>query len=100
MSLLEGNAKIVYTKLGKEDHGIPSFMLGLERDVGTQGFGGWDLRFENYALRIFDLLDVLELPRWESLVGTYCRYRGATSQKIPEIGHITKDKWFKMGSSA
>ena len=96
--MIEQNAKIVSTTLGKEDHGIPTFLIMLDYVGGGQGLGQRDLRHGKTFMLIFDILDALELERWEHLVGTYCRVRKAEewSSPILEIGHIVKDQWIEL----
>jgi len=51
------NAIIKSTRLGKEDHGIPTFNLTLQLSDGMhQGFGGWDLRHPPYHDLIFRII--------------------------------------------
>ncbi len=94
----EQNAKIASTVLGKEDHGIPTFWLMLDYHGGGQGVGQLDLRHGKTFMLIFDILDVLEIERWENLPGTYCRVRKKEKYSCPilEIGHIVKDQWVSM----
>ena len=99
------NAKIRSTMLGVEDHGIMTCMLHVEGDGWGQGFGGysfdsWDEKLKkrvgsSYGIEfIKNILETLEVGKWEQLPGTYVRIENDFG-KIYAIGHITKDKWFR-----
>jgi len=105
----EQNARITKTMLGKEDHGIFTFMLHLNYGDGGQGAGGWALddavldgggKFvrragtaEGMAL-IIRILETLEVKTWEDLPGTFCRVRA--SMGVEEIGHPLKNQWLNF----
>lgn len=98
------NAKIVSTMLGREDHGIMTFMLGTEREGGIhQGYGGYTLAGNgmegNYAGDLIaELLDTVGVCEWEQLKGKHVRleipdeYNGT----IIAIGNILKNKWLNI----
>jgi len=98
------NAKIIYTKLGvaHTDHGILSFMIGLEGDGWGQGFGGlvldtWDEKSQkriptNLASSLLLAIDELWELDWEKIVGIPCRAYGDFGH-MTAIGDFTKDKW-------
>ena len=87
----ECNARIATTRLGKEDHGIPTCEVRLEFDGASQSFGGYDLRGRpDFPLQI---LEALQVETWEELPGKYCRIR-QTHDRIHAIGHIIEDRWF------
>ena len=93
MSEETGNATIRLTRLGKEDHGIPSFYLQLDMRGSSQSFGGWDLRFPGYGINlVIEILDVVGVETWESLKGAHVRYRRQNGL-LCAIGHIIEDKW-------
>lgn len=103
------NAKITYTKLGKEDHGILTFFVGLEFDGGGVGFGGYALDSYDKDLKkrvcvsgkgldaIVEILDVIGVDNWEDLPGNYCRIKHkGWGGRVDEIGNIIKNKWFNI----
>lgn len=103
------NARIKSTMLGREDHGIMTFMIYIEFDKGTTcGLGGWALDEYNPTTktRLFKIesmellskiLDVVGVERWEDLPGKYIRFedRGWGST-IDKIGNIIEDKWLDL----
>jgi hypothetical protein len=89
------NARVEGTRLGFEDHGIPTYYIQLHHERGHQSYGGYGL-FGNFTHRaIFDLLKVLKLRNWEDLPGTYVRIK-FTKIKIQGIGHVIEDRWFDL----
>jgi hypothetical protein len=87
------NAKIVYTTLGYEDHGIFTATIGLDYGSGGQAFGGRCLR-DKYAYEfISGVLNALEVKAWEKLIGVSCRVE-ADNNSVHRIGHYLKDQWF------
>ena len=102
------NAKITGTKLGREDHGIFTFMIWVETDTFSTGIGGFGLDYFNkddskrvYEVKgleaISSILDVVGVENWEDLIGKYIRikYEGR-NQPIYEIGNLIKDRWFNL----
>ena len=89
------NAKITGTTLGKEDHGIPSFMIHLDFGGSGQGFGGYDLRHSGHQTLIFEIMDAVGVSKWEDLPGSYCRVIRRDGL-IKAIGHIVEDTWVDM----
>lgn len=98
------NAIINSTMLGYEDHGIFTAMLMLDFGDSTQGFGGYGLdtyvksldqrKGTAYGCQwIINVLRTLEVEKWEDLPKTKLRVK-ADFDKIHEIGHFLKDKWF------
>lgn len=88
------NAVIRSVMLGREDHGIPTAMIGLDYgDSCQQGFGGWGLAGPAMSVFVLGVLDALEVETWEKLVGVSCRVE-ATYSNVARIGHLLKDKWF------
>ena len=101
------NARIESTMLGREDHGIATFMLDLDYGGVGQGAGGYALdepqkdSTGKFIKRvgtacgmdlILRVLDVLEVETWEKLPGTFCRVKSEHA-KVHAIGHPLKDKW-------
>lgn len=102
------NAKIQSTMLGREDHGIMTFMLYIDAGGFSCGVGGFSLDEYNNDVkaRIFkaesmevvsEILDVVGVDRWEHLPGRYIRFedngRGST---VTKIGNIVNDKWLDI----
>ncbi len=92
-------AKITSTMLGIDDHGIFTCSIGLEYGLSSQAFGQYDLRYKHYGISfIKKILDIAGVSTWEELEGQYIR-ANACHEKIKEIGHITKEKWFRPEGS-
>lgn len=90
------NGVVKSTFLGREYHGIMTFMIHLDLEVGCQGFGGYDLRYKAYGIAAIEkVLSALEVRSWEDLKGTPVRVKGSRS-KLISIGHFHKDKWFSF----
>ena len=102
------NAKITGTMLGREDHGIMTFMLYIE-------FGGCGCGVGGYALDSYDkvsqkrvysaksmevisaILDVVGVDKWEDLKGQYIRIKdNGWGSTVDEIGNLMEDKWFNI----
>lgn len=97
---MKGNAKIKSTSLGYEDHGILTCFLHLEQQGVGQGFGGYRLDAPNGGdsemgtFWIQRILSVVDVQRWEDVVGKYVRVEGEEFGDIFGIGHITHNIWF------
>lgn len=102
------NAKITSTMLGREDHGIITFVIYIE-------FGGYVCGVGDYALDYYDkttkqrvfraesmeaiskVLDVVGVKKWEDLPGSYIRIKdNGWGSTIDEIGNLMEDKWFNL----
>lgn len=108
------NARIASTMLGKEDHGIMTFMLHLDFDGCGQGYGGYALDKWDASMgkrmgcafgmeAVMSILTVAGVNKWEDLKGKYIRvkYEGSQySSKIIEIGHIIENKWYDIAGHA
>ena len=102
------NAKIVKTMLGREDHGIMTWMIFIEFYPCTCGVGGYALDQYDRATEtrichpygsdsIQKVLDVVGVDTWEQLPGKYIRFKDeGWGSIVTEIGHIIEDKWFNM----
>jgi hypothetical protein len=103
------NAKITSTMLGREDHGIMTFMIFVEFDVcvgcGVGGYAldSWDKITSTRVFRaesmeaISKVLDVVGVDRWEKLPGSYIRIKdNGWGSTIDEIGNLMEDKWFNL----
>ena len=103
------NAQIESTMLGREDHGIMTFMIFVKFDkcvacgVGGYALDGYD---KNLQQRVFcangmeavsKILDVVGVDKWEDLPGKYIRIKdNGWGSTIDEIGNLMEDKWFNL----
>ena len=102
------NAKITSTKLGREDHGIMTFMIFIECCGGGCGVGGYalDAYDKETKTRVYSpksmeivskILNVVGVESWEDLPGKYIRFKdngwGCT---VDEIGNVIEDKWLNL----
>ena len=102
------NAKIRSTMLGREDHGIMTFMIYIDANGFSCGIGGYSLdEFDSTtktrAFRaesmeaISKILEVVGVDKWEDLPGKYIRFEdNGYGSTITKIGNIVNDKWFDM----
>lgn len=99
------NAKISSTMLGREDHGIMTFMIYIDACDFACGIGRYCLDEFNPATqtRVFraesmeaisKILEVVGVDKWEDLPGKYIRieYNGLGST-VTKIGNIIEEKW-------
>ena len=102
------NAKISSTMLGREDHGIMTFMIYIDGYGFSCGIGGYCLDEFSSATqtRVFrsesmeaisKILEVVGVDKWEDLPGKYIRieYNGLGST-VTKIGNIIEEKWFDL----
>lgn len=104
------NAKIQSTMLGREDHGIMTFMIYVNADDSFCGIGGYCLdNFDSTTkTRVFraesmevisKILEVVGVDKWEDLPGKYIRFEDNNwGSTITKIGNIIDDKWFDIKS--
>ena len=102
------NARITSTMLGRDDHGIMTFMIYIDAGDFSCGVGGYCLDEFNPATqtRVFraksmkaisEILNVVGVDKWEDLPGKYIRFEdGGWGSTVTKIGNIIKDKWFDM----
>lgn len=102
------NAKIRSTMLGREDHGIMTFMIYIDTDEFSCGIGGFSLDTydKDTKTRIFraksmdaisKILEVVGVDKWEDLPGKYIRFEdNSRSSIITKIGNIIDNRWFDM----
>lgn len=98
------NARIDSTFLGIEDHGIMTFVLGLDYgDSGHQGAGTYALdewdevnskrRGMSKSIELIrKILEIVSVEKWEDLEGKFIRVK-AEHCKVHAIGNITKNEW-------
>lgn len=103
------NAKIDWTMLGNEDHGLFTCQLGLDYGGVHQGFGGYSL--DQYIKEqdarkdivgagtefIKQILWVVGVDKWEDLKGKVVRVerKEGWNGNVIGIGNVLEDKWFK-----
>lgn len=111
------NAKIMGTRLGRQDHGILTFTIYVEAKMFSCGIGGYalDQSAENsddylhcdaigkrkYSAKgmeaISKILDTVGVDKWEDLPGKYIRFEdNGWGSTITKIGNIIEDKWFDL----
>ena len=102
------NAQITGTMLGREDHGIFTFMIFVKCEGWECGVGGYALDYYDKELdeRIYSakslkavskILDVVGVDNWEDLPGKYIRVKDyGWGTTIHDIGNILEDKWFNI----
>lgn len=93
------NAKIRSTMLGREDHGIMTFMIYIDADGFICGVGGYCLdEFNAESMEVISkILEVVGVDKWEDLPGKYIRveYNGLGST-VTKIGNIIDEKWLDL----
>ena len=102
------NAQIKNTILGREEHGIFTFMILIEWEGSCCGIGGYALDsydkqlnkrvFSTKSLEVISkILDVVGVDTWEELKEKYIRIKdNGWGSTIDEIGNLMKDKWFNL----
>jgi len=102
------NAIITDTMLGREDHGILTFMLYVDLEAGSCGIGGYALDYYDIQTKkrcysaksaeaVSKVLDIVGVNTWENLKGKYIRVKtNGWGEPIYEIGNILEDKWFNL----
>ena len=102
------NAKIRSTMLGRENHGIMTFMIYISADGFDCGIGGYWLDEFNSATqtRVFraesmeaisKVLEVVGVDKWEDLPGKYIRFEdNGWGSKVTKIGNIIEEKWLNL----
>lgn len=100
------NVEITNTFLGYEDHGILTFLIGIQGCSGGVHIGGYALdsyskeKGEKIAYSksmqvVTEILKVVGVRNWESLKGQYIRVEThGFGQKVTKIGHLIEDRWF------
>lgn len=102
------NAKITSTMLGREDHGILTFMIFVEFYGAGCGIGGYALDQYDRATenRVFSakgleaiskILETVGVDQWEELKGKYIRVKdNGVGSTVDEIGNLMEEKWFNL----
>lgn len=102
------NAKITSTMLGREDHGIMTFIVFVEFGACGCGIGGYaiDQHDRPSKSRVFSakgleaiskILETVGVEKWEDLPGKYIRIKdNGLGSTINEIGNLMDEKWFNL----
>lgn len=102
------NAKITSTMLGREDHGILTFMVFVEFGCSGCGIGGYaiDQYDRGTNKRVFSakgleaiskILETVGVDKWEDLPNKYIRVKdNGWGSTIDEIGNLMEEKWFNI----
>lgn len=102
------NAQITSTMLGREDHGIFTFMVYIKWGCSGCGVGGYALdgydkasesrTFSAKSLEaISKILETVGVDKWEDLPGKYIRIKdNGWGSTIDEIGNLMEEKWFNI----
>lgn len=103
------NAKIVSTMLGREDHGIMTFMIFVEFDncihcgIGGYALDQYDKKIEKRIFTvsgmeaISKILEIVGVDKWEDLPNKYIRIKdNGWGKTIDEIGNLMVDEWFNL----
>lgn len=103
------NARITKNMLGREDHGIMTFMIYVDIAGGSFcGIGGFALdgydretKSRVYTAKgleaISKILEVVGVDEWEKLNGKYIRIKdNGWGKTIDEIGNLMENKWFNI----
>lgn len=102
------NAKITSTMLGREDHGILTFMVFVEFGCSGCGIGGYaiDQYDRGTNNRVFSvkgleaiskILETVGVDKWEDLPNKYIRVKdNGWGSTIDEIGNLMEEKWFNI----
>ena len=87
------NAKIKYSFLGLDENKDIVVQLGFDCEVGT---------VSNYSTVVVDayfikeILDTLELTRWEDLPRKFARIKLDSSKKVIAVGNLIEERWVKL----
>lgn len=99
------NAIIESTMLGREDHGIFTFMIFIKSSSSSCGVGGYALNeydpvsktmiFKAKSMEVISkILEVVGVQSWENLPGKYIRFEdNGWGSMVTKIGNIMDDKW-------
>ena len=102
------NAKITKTMLGREDHGIFTFMIYIQFGASGCAIGSYSLDeydketktriFRSESMEVISkILDVVGVDTWEELPGKYIRIKdNGWGSTVDEIGNLMEEKWFNI----
>ena len=91
------NSQITRTHLGFEEHNILTLDLTLRGSGWGIGFGGYRMDGPRGMDCLKELLETLEVGKYEDLDGMYIRaVLDGPNGKCIAIGHLLKDRWFSF----
>lgn len=102
------NAQIANAMLGRDDHGIFTFMIYIQFDGCGVGVGGYALDeydsetktrvFKAESMEIIaKILNVVGVNTWEELKGKYIRFKdNGWGSTVDEIGNLMENKWINI----
>lgn len=101
------NAQITGTMLGREDHGIMTFVIYIKFEDAQCGIGGYCLDYYDGSIeqRVYSakgmeaisrILEVVGVDTWEELKDRYIRVKKNGRSPIDEIGNLMEEKWFNL----
>ena len=91
------NCRIKSTALGLENHNVMSMDLNLEGNGWGVSFGGFRIDGEYGMECLKELLNTLEVGKYEDLKGMYVRaLNEGLGGRCLAVGHLMKDKWFSF----
>ncbi len=86
------NAKIKYSFLGLDENKNIFIQLGFDYEFGSISSGYVDV-VDAYFIK--EILDTLELQRWEDLPRKFARIK-VVDKKVVAIGNLIEEKWVKL----
>ena len=99
------NAKISSTMLGREEHGIMTFIIYIDTcdfacDIGRYCLDEFNSATQTRVFRaesmevISKILEVVGVDKWEDLPGKYIRFEdNGFGSNVTRIGNIIDEKW-------
>lgn len=91
------NCKIKGTNLGLENNDIMSLDIYLESDGWGASFGSYRMDGAYGMACLRELLETLEVSKYEDLKGMYVRcIDTGLGGRCLAIGHLLKDRWFSF----
>ncbi|MCR4661664.1 MAG: hypothetical protein K5765_06685 [Clostridia bacterium] len=86
------NAKIKYSFLGMDENGSMFIQLGFDCESGTVSSRYVDL-IDSYFIK--EILNTLELQRWEDLPRKFARIK-IDNGKVIAVGNLIEERWVKL----
>ena len=88
------NAKIKYSFLGLDDNNVLVIQLGFDSGLGSLQSEKIDLVDAHF---IQEILNTLELTRWEDLPRKYARIKfDLDTKKVLAVGNLIEEKWVRL----
>lgn len=86
------NAKIKYSYLGLDDNKDMVIQIGFDCELGTVSTQQITV-IDTYFIK--EILDTLELQRWEDLPRKFARIK-IIDRKVVYIGNLIEERWVKL----